>query len=86
MPAQCQSARDVGRVRRDLYAKIERGLQDGTRPSRLLDVACPRLFPDRVKVYQCFQMLKTAQVGAFGHMAEDDPEQAFKSDLDTKLR
>ena len=86
MPAQYQSARDVGHARRDLYARIERGLESGMRPDGLLDLACPRLFPDRVIVYRCFRMLRDAQVGAFCHMAEDDQKQAVQADLEKALR
>lgn len=86
MPAQYRSARDVGRARRDLYARIEHGLESGMRPDGLLDLACPRLFPDRVTVYRCFQMLKDAHVGAFRHMAADGQKQADRTDLEKALR
>jgi hypothetical protein len=84
IPEQARSARAVGEVRRDLYIRIESGLQRGMPASRLLDVSYPALFPDRDKTCESFHMLKQARVGKFRYMSEE--ARALGPGDDTRLR
>jgi hypothetical protein len=86
IPAQSQSAQESGRFHGGLFVRVENGLQRGMRPSRLLDLACPHLHPDRVKINECFQMLRQARVGKFRYMSDGGLADAIKPDSDTKLR
>jgi hypothetical protein len=86
IPGQDRTARSIGVGRRDLYVRIEGGLQRGLRPARLLDLSCPALFPDRAKVYESFRMLKQAGVGKFRYLPDGSPEHAARPDPDTKRR
>jgi hypothetical protein len=71
IPAQSRLAREIGRSRSTLYVKIESALESGVPTSRLLDIACPRLHPDRALIYESFKMLQQAQVGDFPYMVDD---------------
>jgi hypothetical protein len=86
IPAQARYARGFGGFRRDFYIRIEGGLQRGMHPSRLLDLTHPVLYPDRAKIYECFQMLKQARVGKFRYLSDGRSESAIKPGSDTKLR
>jgi hypothetical protein len=60
-----------GKHRRIRYARIERAIQGGMPTSRLLDLACGTLAPERAGLYVCFRMLKAARVGKFGGLVDD---------------
>ena len=70
IPAQLQSAR-AGRARRATSIRIEHGLRNRVSTQRLIELACPALFPDRTKVYESLKMLKKAGVGEFRYMVDD---------------
>ena len=86
IPAQARLAHDLGGWRRHLYVRIEDGLQSGMSAPSLLDLACPRLHPDRMLTYECFRMLQQARFGKFQYMSDGRPEHASRTDFDTKLR
>ena len=71
IPDQLHSAVEIGKERRTLYLVIERGLKTGRPISRLVNRACPALFPDRAKTFEYFRMLKEARVGEFEHLTDD---------------
>jgi hypothetical protein len=84
IPAQIQLAHALGGGRRSQYVNIERGLRGGMPTSRLLDRACPALFPDRAVIYGAFKMLKAARVGNFRYLVDDGL--AAKSDSHATVR
>jgi hypothetical protein len=60
-----------GEYRRSRLVRIERGLKGGLPTSRLLDLACGTLSPDRPGLYECFRVLKAARIGKFGDLVDD---------------
>ena len=71
IPTQAWIARATGEGRRDVYVELERSLKRGIPSSRLVDLACPVLFPRRPVIYQAFETLKAAGVGNFRFMVDD---------------
>ena len=91
LPAQITLARDLGFARRDFFVQIENGLKNGVPTSRLLDLACPILHPDRAALYGSFKLLEQAQVGDFRFLVDDgltaeDRGLAAKLDASTIVR
>ena len=64
-------SRELGRARRATSIRIEHGLRNRVSTQRLIELACPALFPDRTKVYESLKMLKKAGVGEFRYMVDD---------------
>jgi len=71
IPFNAQSARRMGKERRDLYVQVERNLRAGLPASLLIEQVTPGLNPDPGETYQCFKMLKTARVGMFQYFVDD---------------
>jgi hypothetical protein len=71
IPVQERYARAVGQGRRARYVQIECRLKSGVPTSRLLDLACRTLSPNRAELYECLKMLTAAQVGVFRYLVDD---------------
>ena len=84
IPAQARFARAAGEGRRAFYVKLERGLKRGVPTSRLVDLACPALFPHRPEIDRAFKVLKTAGVGKFRCMVDDGL--AARQETRTRIR
>ncbi len=84
IPTQARFARAAGEGRCAVYVKLERGLKHGIPTSRLVDLACPVLFPSRPVIYRAFEVLKAADVGNFRYMVDDGL--AARQETRTRIR
>jgi hypothetical protein len=65
----------VGDYHRALYVRLERGIQAGVPVSQLVSTACPKLDPDPKMMSRAFKMLKSARIGKFAFLNDDEPSQ-----------